>query len=161
MALPDVVQKLPDTILVIVGDGPERSSLEALVRKLDIADYVRFEGAVVHKEIPVYLAAADIFLSFYDMSNVGNPLLEAMMAGKCIITLNTGDTGRIIQNGYNGVLLEYKDLPSLSASILKLLVNDSLKKQLGANAREFANKNFWTWEKRMDVEIQAINTLLG
>jgi len=42
---------------------------------------------------------------------MGNPLLKTMTDGKCIVTLNNGDTGRFIQNGYNGVLLEYKDLP--------------------------------------------------
>ena len=89
-ALPRVIERHPDTILIVVGDGSERKRLEKLAAELGVLDYVRFEGAVPHHEIPKYYAAADIFLSFYDWSNVGNPLLEAMMSGKCIVTLNNG-----------------------------------------------------------------------
>jgi len=62
--------------MIIKGDGPERKILEQLSNKLGIKQYIRFEGASPH--------------------NVGNPLLEAMMRGKCIVTLNNGDTGRFI-----------------------------------------------------------------
>ena len=160
-ALPEVIKELPDTVLIIVGDGPERQRLERLAGELGIRDYVRFEGAVPHKEVPKYLAVADIFLSFYDWSNVGNPLLEAMMAGKCIVTLNNGDTGRFIKNGENGVLLEYEDLPRLPEVIKELIANEGLRKRLGANARKFAEENFWSWEERIDAEIQAVEALLS
>ena len=159
-ALPEVVRLFPDTVLIIVGDGPERERLEQLARDLGVHDHVRFEGAVPHKEIPKYLAAADIFLSFYDWSNVGNPLLEAMMAGKCIVTLNNGDTGQFVRNGENGVLLEYEDLPRLPEVIKELLANDELRKRLGANARKFAKENFWSWQERIEAEIREVSALV-
>ncbi len=159
-ALPKVVEAYPDCLLVVVGDGPERERLEHLAIQLDVRRHVRFEGAVPHSEIPKYLAAADIFLSFYDWSNVGNPLLEAMMAGKCIITLNNGDTGRFIRNGENGILLEYEDLPKLPEFIKELLANEELRNRLGANARKFAEENFWSWEERIDAEIREVSALV-
>jgi len=159
-ALPEVVRLFPDTVLIIVGDGPERERLEQLARDLGVHDHVRFEGAVPHKEIPKYLAAADIFLSFYDWSNVGNPLLEAMMAGKCIVTLNNGDTGQFVRNGENGVLLEYEDLPRLPEVIKELLANDELRKRLGANARKFAEENFWSWQERIEAEVTEVSRLI-
>jgi len=159
-ALPKVVKGYPNTLLVIVGDGPERKRLERLAKDLGVQNNVRFEGAVPHSEIPKYLAAADIFLSFYDWSNVGNPLLEAMMAGKCIITLNNGDTGKFVKNWENGVLLDYEDLPKLPEVIKRLLADEKLRERLGANARKFAEENFWSWEERMDAEIQAVEELL-
>jgi len=158
--LPAVIQSFPDTLLVIVGDGPERERLERLAEDLGVRKNVRFEGAVPHREVPKYLAAADLFLSFYDWSNVGNPLLEAMMTGKCIVTLNNGDTGRFVKNGHNGVLLEYEDLPELPEVIKELLTDEERRKRLGANAREFAEKNFWTWEERIEAEIREVNTLV-
>jgi glycosyltransferase involved in cell wall biosynthesis len=158
--LPDVIKEYPDTILVIVGDGPERERLEQLAVELGVREHVRFEGAVPHKEVPKYLAAADIFLSFYDWSNVGNPLLEAMTAGKCIVTLNNGDTGRFVQNGVNGVLLEYEDLPKLPEVIEELLADEERRERLGANARQFAEEHFWTWEERIDAEVQEVSALV-
>jgi len=160
-ALPDVVKYYPDTVFVIVGNGSERERLECLAHELGVAQHVRFEGAVPHDEVPKYLAAADIFLSFYDWSNVGNPLLEAMMAGKCIVTLNNGDTSRFVKNEQNGVLLEYEDLPKLPEVIKRLLADEGHRKRLGASARRFAEKHFWSWEERMDAEVQAVEALLS
>lgn len=108
-------------VLVIVGNGSERERLQGIARELGVEQHVRFEGAVPHGEIIQYLAAADIFLSFYDWSNVGNPLLEAMMAGKCIVTLNNGDTGQFVKNEENGILLEYEEPPKLPEVIRNLL----------------------------------------
>jgi glycosyltransferase involved in cell wall biosynthesis len=159
-ALPEVLKSFPDTLLIIVGEGHEREKLERLVCKLGVKNNVRFEGAVSHNEIPKYLAVADIFLSLYDWSNVGNPLLEAMMAGKCIITLNNGDTAQFVKDEYNGILLEYDELPTLPNVIKRLLADDNLRNQLGANARKFAEENFWSWKERMEAEIQAVEALL-
>ena len=155
----ELVKDISDLTLCIVGDGVEREQLKFLANKLNIMQNVRFEGAVPHNKVPKYLAAADIFLSFYDWSNVGNPLLEAMMAGKCIITLNNGDTGQFIQNGYNGVLLEYKDLSKLPQVIRELLKDEERRNYLGANARKFAEKHFWSWEERIKAEIKEVTSL--
>ena len=159
-ALPNVLKEFPNTVLITVGDGPERKRLEQLAENLGVRDHVRFEGAVPHREVPKYLAAADIFLSFYDWSNVGNPLLEAMMAGKCIVTLNNGDTRQFIRNGENGILLEYEELPKASDVIKILLADDELRKRLGRNARKFAEENFWSWEERIEAEIREVSALL-
>jgi len=159
-ALPGVLQDYPDSVLMVVGDGPERRQLEQLAESLGVRDHIRFVGAVPHREIPAYLAAADVFLSFYDLSNVGNPLLEAMMAGKCIVTLNNGNTSRFIRNRENGILLEYEDLPRLPEVIKELLANDDLRNRLGTNARKFAEENFWSWEKRIETEIAEVNQLI-
>jgi len=159
-ALPSVLKSFSNVVLVIVGDGPERKRLEQLALELGCREHVRFEGAIPHSEVPKYLAAADIFLSLYDLSNVVNPLFEAMMAGKCIVTLNNGDTRRFIRNGENGVLLECEDLHKLPEVIKELLANEELRNRLGTNARRFAEENFWSWEERLDVEIAEVSRLV-
>jgi len=160
-ALSGVLEEYHETVLVIVGDGPERKKLVTLAEELGIGERVNFMGAVPHSEIPRYLAAADIFLSLYDWSNVGNPLLESMMAGKCIVTLNNGDTGRFVINNENGVLLEYEDLPKLSGTITDLLAHETHRKRLGQNARKFADEHFRSWETRMDMEVSEVSELIG
>jgi len=160
-ALADVIKELSDVELIIVGDGPERRSLQCLAEELGIAEHVRFEGAVAHEQIPKYLAAADIFLSFYDWSNVGNPLLEALAAGKCIVTLDVGDTNKFIINGKNGVLIEPSNLHEIPYVIIRLLKDDTLRLQLAQNAREFATQNLWTWDERISVELAEVERLIG
>ena len=160
-ALPNIICDFPNTLLIIVGDGPERENLKKLAQDLGVADHVCFAGAIPHNEIAKYFTAADIFLSFYDWSNVGNPLLEAMMAGKCIVTLNNGDTGQFVKNGENGILLEYEDLPQLAEVIKGLLADEERRKLLGVNARRFAEENFWTWEERIKAELSGIEKLVA
>jgi glycosyltransferase involved in cell wall biosynthesis len=159
-AMSEIVREFPDTVLIIVGEGPEKERLKQFSFKLNIDKHVRFEGAVPHNKVPEYLGAADIFLSFYDLSNVGNPLLEAMIAGKCIITLNIGDTDQFIRNEENGILLDHADRQSISQAAKSLLANEKCRQRLGDNARKFALEKFWTWEARMDAEIQAVEKLL-
>lgn len=85
---------------------------------------------------------ADIFLSVNDLGNVGNPLLEAMVCGKCIVTLNNGDTDRLIHDRENGMLLEMDQLPKLPRVICDLLRNGEMRRELGQKAKESASKHF-------------------
>jgi len=82
------------------------------------------------------------------------------MTEKRISILNDGGTGSFIKNQENGILLEYGDLPRLPEVIKNLFVNDELRNRLGANARKFAEENFWSWEERIEAEIQAVEELL-
>ncbi len=157
---PEVVRTFPDCLLVVVGTGPDRERLEQLSASLKMGSHIRFEGGVPHSDISEYLTAADLFLSLYDWSNVGNPLLEAMMAGKCIVTLNNGDTGRFIRNGVNGVLLEPEDLSSLPQILTELLRDEERRARLGAEARRSAEERFWSWDERMDAEVAEVGRLM-
>lgn len=155
-AAPYIVSKYKDVIFLIVGDGCEKTNLEKLSEELGVKNYVKFMGAVPYDDVKSYMNAADIFVSLYDVSNVGNPLLEAEVCGKCIVTLNSGATGEIIKNGYNGILLEYKDLKDLTRVIIDLLNNDNFREKLGKNARKYALEHFQTWDERVRMEVELI-----
>jgi glycosyltransferase involved in cell wall biosynthesis len=160
-AFPQVLADCPDTLLMIVGDGVERPRLEQLARDLGVAANVRFIGSVPHNEIKTYLAAADIFLSLYTWSNVGNPLLESMLAGKCIVTLATGDTARVVTHSATGILLNEDDLSLLPGELISLLKDPTRAAELGVNARDYALKHFLSWEERTSMEIAEVMGLLS
>lgn len=141
--------------LVIVGDGDQRSALEDHAEELGVREKVLFVGAISHGDVYDFMVSADVFLSLYDLSNVGNPLLEAMTLGKCIVTLNVGDTMSVI-NGQNGILLEYDDLYKLGDILLNLSMDEKARMSYGKNAREYANDYFYTWEKRMNIEYNEV-----
>lgn len=161
-ALPNVVTLEPRVRLLVIGDGTpdEKENLVNLARQLGIESSVQFVGRVSHDKVADYLNVADIFLSMYDLSNVGNPLLEAMSCGKCVITLNNGDTGQLIKNEENGILLEIDQLEKLPESILRLVHSPELRQRLGHNALQFAQVKFWTWDQRMQTEIDEVSKLL-
>jgi len=150
--------------LLIVGEGPEKPRLENLVDQLGINKNIEFVGAIPHEEIYNLYFIADIFISGYDMSNVGNPLWEALNAGKCIVALNTGKTSEVIENGINGLLVSYdkdedKNVHGLAKAIEKLYDDDKLRMKLAQGAQDYGRKNLWSWEDRLNTELQKLEEL--
>ncbi len=158
-AMPNILEAMPNVKLIIVGDGIERSNLEALVQELSLQKNVFFTGGVQQNHVPLYLKQADLFLSLYDMGNLGNPLFEAMKCAKPILTLNNGDTSSLMKNGLNSIVLEISDLPNLSQAILELLRDPDLCTRLGNNARKCAEIEFWSWDQRMKFECNEAEKL--
>jgi glycosyltransferase involved in cell wall biosynthesis len=159
-AAPGIIAEYPDARILIVGDGNERSGLERLVDELGMREYVRFAGAVPRGKVKDYLHAADVFVSVQDLTNFGNHLLEAMTCGRCIVTLNNGDTGNFLTNNETGILLDPDRLELLPSAIARVLRDDELRARLGRNALEYARKNFQTWEERVKAEVELVESLV-
>ncbi|MFZ6036593.1 MAG: glycosyltransferase family 4 protein [Patescibacteria group bacterium] len=153
----------PRVHLAIIGDGPERASLEAFARRGCASPriHIHFVGSMPHDALGAYYQAADIFISCYSLSNVGNPLLEAMRMTKPILTLDNGGTAQVITHEKTGLLAPEGD-PAALCAMLKRLVNDApLRRQLGEAAQIYADTHFDTWHQRMDREYAAITELLN
>jgi glycosyltransferase involved in cell wall biosynthesis len=161
----DAVARLRDhgvaARLLIVGDGEERTNLEHQARELNLQNQVTFIGPVPQSEVQRYLCAADVFLSVNELSNVGNPLLEAMLAGRCVITLDEGDTRDLIHDGETGVLLPAAGDPvAIAAALAKLAEDPQRRQKLGVAAHHLAERAFWTWDQRLDAEVEAVEALV-
>ncbi len=147
--------------LLVVGDGEERVNLELQARALNIESQVKFVGAVPHEEVRHFLWAADVFLSLNELSNVGNPLLEAMRCGVCILTLDVGDTRDLILNDETGVLMPTGEPRAIAESLVELAADAERRARLGEAALEFANLNFWSWQRRIDAEAEALEEIMA
>lgn len=159
-AFAQIAEKLPSAELHIIGEGEEKPNLEMLANNLGVGTIVIFHGAVNQSDVFLYMRSSSIFLSLYDLSNVGNPLLEAMRAGLPIITLDNGDTAKIVKNNYNGILIPESNLDEIPIKMLELASNPKLRCQLSTNALEYSNSHFWTWEERMETEFKEVNSLI-
>jgi glycosyltransferase involved in cell wall biosynthesis len=129
-------------------------------KRLGVEDYVKFVGAVNHKDIGQLLNAADLFVSLYELSNVGNPILEALCCGKCVVSINNGATGKLIHNGETGVLLEETALHKLPEVLVSLLKNDQSRKSYEQKARKYAVEHLQTWPERIQMEVNLIEQLV-
>ena len=156
-----LLQRGLNTRLLVVGDGEERVNLELQARALNIESQVKFVGAVPHEEVQQYLWAADVFLSLNELSNVGNPLLEAMRCGSCILTLDVGDTRDLILNDETGVLLPTGDPRAIAKSLAELAADADRRTRLSEAALKFANLNFWSWRERIEAEGEALEEMLA
>ncbi len=160
-AMPLVRAVLPQALLLVLGDGEERAGLQALARQLSLGEAVRFLGAVPQADVGRYMRAADLFLSLNELSNVGNPLLEAMACGKAIITLDTGATGELIHDGETGRLLASGDAEAVATAVVDLARDPSLRRRLQTAAFEYSRSHFWTWEERMSAEVAEVERLVA
>ncbi|HZP56110.1 MAG TPA: glycosyltransferase family 4 protein [Dehalococcoidia bacterium] len=158
---------VPGAVLLIVGDGEERARLESLARALGVRDCVRFAGAVPQHEVLRYMHAADVFLAVADLSNVGNPLLEAMAAGMCIVAVDAGDTRDLIVDGTTGRLVDSSQRSGIArpleerlGDLLVSLAGDVAQRaRLADGATSYAREHFWTWEQRLAAEVEAVSAL--
>lgn len=161
----NIISKIEDKNIkyFIIGDGYLKGSLIDLVKKLDLEKHIIFVGAIPNKEVKKYLNMADVFLSFYDLSNVGNPLLEAIRANKIIFTLNNGDTSRWIEHKKNGFIYDIDDnlYENVAKDIDNLLQDKELEKKILKNIKLTAKEKLWTWEERMNAEISEVEKLLN
>jgi glycosyltransferase involved in cell wall biosynthesis len=146
--------------LLIVGDGEERTNLQEQSRNLGLQDLVTFVGAVPQAEVQGYLWASDVFLSLNELSNVGNPLLEAMIAGRCVLTLDEGDTRDLVRDGETGILLQTGEPESIARALEGLARDTNLRRRLGLSAQRLAERSFWSWEQRLDAEVDAVEALV-
>ncbi|WP_160745118.1 glycosyltransferase family 4 protein [Croceibacterium soli] len=149
-------------VYLVVGGGSEYERLERLSRDLGIADQVIFTGPVPQSDVYDYMNAADVFISTYDMSNVGNPLLEAIRMGKLIVTLRNGATGDWITHGQSGLIYDpSQDISQVAASDIARLVRDAAwADELRKGVRAVARERLWTWRDRMNAEVSDVEMLL-
>lgn len=148
-----------DVRLVIVGDGEMKPELQKLAVDLGIADKVLFTGGLPQAKVYHVMKFANIFLSLYDLSNMGNPLFEAMRCGRPIITLDNGDTSSIIDNNENGIILKTDDVQIIAKTIVSLLNDAGLAEKLAGNAARYAGENFRTWDERIAEEVDIVGQL--
>ena len=146
--------------LVVVGDGVSRARLEQYAKELAVEDSVVFRGAISHDEVYNYMYSCDVFLSLYDLSNVGNPLFESLYLGCCDVVLDGGDTRLFVEDGVNGIVINKEQINKLPELVLELLENPEKRNVLKKNAAKRAQKELYSWNTRMEMEYDAIQELL-
>lgn len=148
-------------VYYIIGEGDQRPSLEKIVNDFGLIDQVVFVGALKHKDVIGYLKNTDYFLSMYDSSNVGNPLLEAIRANRIIVTLDNGDTADWIMHKENGLIYDHRkiDCNAVAQDIIELLNKKDLLDYIKENIKETEKNRLWTWQDRLDKEIEVVSNL--
>jgi glycosyltransferase involved in cell wall biosynthesis len=150
--------KVPDITVLIVGDGPERSSLEALAEKLGVAAKTRFLGARddVHRILP----AMDIFLLPSMMEGTSLALMEAMASGRACVATAIGGTPEIITDGESGLLVHPGDGPSLADAVLRLIEDDRLRESIARRGQQRVRQDYDVM-KSVDTILQSCQQLLA
>lgn len=144
---------------IFVGDGEERENLENMIHSYGLDDYFVFCGSQPHEKVKEYLQASDSFLSFFDSTNSGNPLIEAVKINLPIVTYDVGDTGTVIENGKNGIMLETPDPERIAREIEALLSDEALRSRLIEGTKK-SSAMFYSWETRVENELKELKRIV-
>jgi glycosyltransferase involved in cell wall biosynthesis len=131
---------LPEARILIVGDGPERDALTALVQELGLAGVVVFAG--VRTDVGDLLAASDIVASSSAFEGSPLALMESLGAGKPVVATRVGGVPEIVRDGLEGLLVPPGDPTALADALLTLLRDSGLRDRMGAAGRERQRTEF-------------------
>ena len=135
-----LAERLPDARVIVAGDGPERSRLEALVsaRGLDR----RFLLLGKRDDVPDILRAADVVALSSDYEGMPLAALEAMAAGRPLVATAVGALPDVVEDGVTGVLVAPRDPAALADALARVAGDRSLARTMGDAARRRAHENY-------------------
>jgi len=123
---------------IIVGDGPEKNKLEAMVIKSELGEVVRFLGK--RQDIPELLSCIDIGALTSSSESFSNSIVEYLAAGKTVVCTDVGGAREAVADEINGYLVKPGDPSALSTAFLKALASNRIS--MGYASRKLAIANF-------------------
>ena len=151
-ALPGVLAAEPDTVLLIVGDGPYRGDLEKLAASVGVSASVRFTGAVPWSELPAHYGAGDVYAmpcrtrrGGLDVEGLGIVYLEASATGLPVVAGDSGGAPDAVLEGETGYVVPGRDRDALTGRLVTLLQDPSLRARMGERGRAWVEQN-WRWD---------------
>ncbi len=137
-----VVEKIPSKLLLI-GDGPERSTIEKECRESKACDHIRFLGK--QEAVEEILSVSDLFILPSETESFGLAALEAMACQVPVISSNTGGIPELNVNGVSGFMSNVGDTDDMAKNAIYILENDErlakFKQQALEQAKKFDLKN--------------------
>ncbi|MEV7276585.1 glycosyltransferase family 4 protein [Streptomyces sp. NPDC093111] len=152
LAMPEILRRVPDAVLLIVGGGPYEQELRKLAARTGVAGSVRFTGAVPWAELPAHYGAGDVFAmpcrtrrGGLDVEGLGIVYLEASATGLPVVAGDSGGAPDAVLDGETGWVVR-GGVPEESADrIATLLLDPELRARMGERGRRWVEER-WRWD---------------
>lgn len=128
-----LVDDMPETRFLLVGDGPRRSELDGLAATLGMKQHVRFAG--LQEDVRPYLAAMDVYMMSSDFEGLPIALLEAMAMGVPPVCTRVGGIPEAVVDGVSGLLVGRGRPEALASAAGRLLADREARRGMGSAAR--------------------------
>ena len=151
-AWPEVLKKVPDASLLIVGSGPHSAALHQLSERTGLTPSVRFTGPVPAAELPAHYAAGDVFAmpcrtrrGGLDVEGLGIVYLEASATGLPVVGGDSGGAPDAILEGETGYVVPGRDTGALAGRLVALLTDPATARAMGDKGRAWVERD-WSWD---------------
>ncbi len=161
-----VVSEIPHAKFLLIGDGPERKSVEEEIKVAGLKESVVFLGEVPYASVPGYLSLAELGIAPYDCSEYPplerfgffwSPLkiFEYMSCSLPVVTINIDPLNNIVKDGVRGHLVDEGDWDGFAKKIIKMLESSANCRIMGESAKNFVTANY-SWKKH----VEGLNSIL-
>jgi phosphatidylinositol alpha-1,6-mannosyltransferase len=134
--MPFLLERFPELIYNIVGDGDGRSQMEDVARQEGVEHAVKFHGSVSDTELKKHYREATLFVMPSRREGFGFVFLEAMAHGLPIVAGDQDATTEVVQDGKTGILVNPLSTYALHAAITRLLTQAEERRQMGLRGAE-------------------------
>lgn len=148
-AMPAVLRHHPQARLVILGEGEERSRLQALVTELGLEGRITLAGAVPNERLAAWYSAADALVLASSREGWANVLLEAMACGAPVVATRIWGTPEVVADARVGLLVDRLGSDTLADSVLQLLATPRDRAQV----RRYAEGFGWEGTSRAQMDL--------
>jgi len=126
--------------LLIVGDGPDRSRYEELIKRKALSANIRLLGQ--RDDVPDLLKSSDCFVLASRSEGLSCSIIEAMAAGLPVVATDVGGNSELVQEGLSGYLVPYGDLDALASRLKQIVAEVDCRNQLGLAGAHLAAQRF-------------------
>ena len=126
----EVIAKIENVGLIVVGEGPERENLKQRAKRIGVSKRIYFAGQCSKEETLALIAAGDVFVLNSTYEGLPHVVLEAMSLGLPVVATAVGGTPEVVKEGYNGRLIPPSDTEYLYNVLLELISSPSELKRL-------------------------------
>ena len=151
-AWPQVLKRVPDASLLLVGDGPRSAALRELSERMRLTPSVRFTGPVPAAELPAHYAAGDVFAmpcrtrrGGLDVEGLGIVYLEASATGLPVVGGDSGGAPDAILDGETGYVVPGREVGAVAERLVALLSDPAGAKAMGDKGRAWVERD-WSWD---------------
>jgi glycosyltransferase involved in cell wall biosynthesis len=131
-----------DVTFEIVGEGPLRNTLETETKRLGLDRRVHFTGAIAYDRLPRIYRSAKVFLLTSRYEGFGRVVVEAYLNGVPVVATRIAGVEDVVEDGQTGFLHPPGDVTGMANSVLRLLHDDSLRRQMGQRGRDLVRARF-------------------
>jgi phosphatidyl-myo-inositol dimannoside synthase len=151
-ALPEIRRRVPGTVLLCVGGGPDEPRLRRLAAEVGVAQDVVLTGAVPVEELPAHYDAGTVFAmpcrsrhAGLEVEGLGIVFLEASASGLPVVAGRSGGSPDAVRHGETGLVVDGTSTTQVAGAVAGLLQDPDRARAMGAAGRDWVQRE-WRWD---------------